>query len=86
MAPLFRPPRHEEEGPALSRRAITARAKRLPGFLRALAASPPVDRRWAIATNMMWLYARGDRSAKWARHTDAFLREAWPNEFRKETA
>ena len=86
MAPLFRPPRHEEEGPALSRRDITARAKRRRGFLRALEASPPVDRRWAIATNMMWLYARGDRSAKWARHTDAFLREAWPNEFRKETA
>tara|TARA_B100001123_G_C15215403_1_gene989015 strand:+ start:525 stop:788 length:264 start_codon:yes stop_codon:yes gene_type:complete len=74
----------EEEGPALSRRDIAARARRLRGFLRELEDSPPVDGRWTAATNRMWLYARGDRGAKWARHTDDFLREAWPNEFTKE--
>jgi hypothetical protein len=85
MAPPFRAGTTvEEEGPALSKRDVAARARRLRGFLRELEDSPPVDRRWTTATNMMWLWRHGDRTAKWAYCTDEFLREAWPKEFAKE--
>ena len=86
MAPPFRTSAPvEEEGPALSKKDIAARVKRLHAFIAEVERSDRWEKigdpRWRHAQNRLFWYEHGDRSTKWGRNTDAFLARNWPGEF-----
>ena len=76
MPPPFRRDEAEPIYQAMTKRDIAGRARRLRRFLRDLEANPPVDDRWMTATNRLWHWSHGDRTAKWAYYTDRFLEVA----------
>ena len=88
MAPPFRTSAPvEEEGPALSKKDIAARVKRLQAFTDEVRrhhserGEKVRNPRWTEAKNRLFWYEHGDRSTKWARNADTFLGVNWPGEF-----